>query len=111
MDFSPAIMAFKRCAETYPSSSFAGESYKRIIDYNVSIRNYSSAIEILERVFQDYPDEFCAEISEHRLLDVRIINERLYTEGAKEKFQRLVEEYPGGNAAKTATKFLKRLGE
>lgn len=109
MDFSPAIMAFKRCAETYPSSSFAGESYKRIIDYNVSIRNYSSAIEILERVFQDYPD---APWLDEMLLKWGVVVHRMGdTEGAKEKFQRLVEEYPGGNAAKTATKFLKRLGE
>lgn len=108
-DFSPAIMAFKRCAETYPSSSFAGEAYKKIVDYNVSIRNYSAAIEILERVFQDYPD---APWLDEMLLKWGVVVHRMGdTEGAKAKFQRIVEEYPGGNAAKTATKFLQRLSE
>lgn len=107
-DFAPAILAFKRCAETYPSSSFAGESYKRMVDYNVSIRNYSTAVEILEQVFQDYPD---APWLDEMLLKWGIVKNRMGDrEGAKEKFRQLIEEYPGGKSAKTAAGFLKRLG-
>lgn len=108
-DFAPAILAFKRCAETYPSSSFAGESYKRMVDYNVSIRNYSTAVEILEQVFQDYPD---APWLDEMLLKWGIVKNRMGDrEGAKEKFRQLIEEYPGGKSAKTAAGFLKRLGD
>lgn len=108
-DFAPVILAFKRCAETYPSSSFAGESYKRMVDYNVSIRNYSTAVEILEQVFQDYPD---APWLDEMLLKWGIVKNRMGDrEGAKEKFRQLIEEYPGGKSAKTAAGFLKRLGD
>lgn len=108
-DFAPAILAFKRCAETYPSSSFAGESYKRMVDYNVSIRNYSTAVEILEQVFQDYPD---APWLDEMLLKWGIVKNRMGDwEGAKEKFRQLIEEYPGGKSVKTAAGFLKRLGD
>lgn len=108
-DFSAAISAFRQCAETYPSSSFAGESYKRIVDYNISIKSYGVANETLERVFQDYPD---APWLDEMLLKWGVVRHRMGdSEGAKEKFRRLVDEYPGGNSAKTAAGFLKRLEE
>ena len=107
-DFSAAIMAYKRCAETYPSSSYAGESYKRIVDYDVSIKNYTAATEILERVFEDYPD---APWLDEMLLKWGVVLYRLgNVPGAKQKFQRIIEEYPGGKSAKTAKNFLTRLG-
>ncbi|MBR1920575.1 MAG: tetratricopeptide repeat protein, partial [Kiritimatiellae bacterium] len=108
-DFSAAIAAFRLCAETYPSSSFAGESYKRIVDYDVSIKNYASAQETLERVFQDYPD---APWLDEMLLKWGVVKHRMGDgEGAKAKFRQLLDEYPGGKAAKTATEFLEKLGE
>ncbi len=107
-DFSAAIMAYKRCAEMYPSSSYAGESYKRIVDYDISIKNYTAATEILERVFEDYPD---APWLDEMLLKWGVVLYRLGNrQGARQKFQRVVEEYPGGKSAKTARTFLDRLG-
>ena len=106
-DYSSAIMAYRRCAETYPTSSFAGEAYKRIVDYDVSIKNYTAATEILERVFEDYPD---APWLDEMLLKWGVVLYRLgNAEGAKEKFRRILEEYPGGKSAKSAQDFLKRL--
>ncbi len=108
-DYSGAMRAFRECADRYPSSSYAGESFKRLIDYDVSIRNYSSAVETLERVFQDYPD---APWLDEMLLKWGIVKNRMGDrEGAKEKFRKLVEEYPGGKSAKTAANFLKKLGD
>ena len=107
-DFSAAIMAYKRCAEMYPSSSYAGESYKRIVDYDISIKNYTAATEILERVFEDYPD---APWLDEMLLKWGVVMYRLGNrQGARQKFQRVIEEYPGGKPAKTAKGFLDRLG-
>ena len=107
-DFSAAIMAYKRCAEMYPSSSYAGESYKRIVDYDISIKNYTAATEILERVFEDYPD---APWLDEMLLKWGVVLYRLGNrQGARQKFQRVIEEYPGGKSAKTAKTFLDRLG-
>ncbi len=106
-DYSGAMMAYKRCAEGYPNSSFAGESYKRIIDYYISTRSYQQAQETLERVFQDYQD---APWLDEMLLKWGVVMNRMGNkEGAKEKFRRLMEEYPGGKPALQAQKFLKKL--
>ena len=106
-DFSAAMVAFKRCAEAYPESAYAGDSFKKVIDYYISIRDYSRCVETLERVFQDYPD---APWLDEMLLKWGVV---LYRQGnrpaAIEKFQRLVEEYPGGQAATQGQQFLKRL--
>ncbi len=108
-DFSAAISAYRICAETYPSSSFAGESYKRIVDYDISLKSYSSAQETLERVFQDYPD---APWLDEMLLKWGVVKYRMGDrEGAKAKFRQLLDEYPGGKSAKTASGFLEKLGD
>jgi len=108
-DFSAAISAYRICAETYPSSSFAGESYKRIVDYDISLKSYASAQETLERVFQDYPD---APWLDEMLLKWGVVKYRMRDrDGAKEKFRQLLDEYPGGKSAKTAATFLEKLGD
>ena len=106
-DFSAAMIAFKRCADAYPNSSFAGESIKRVIDYFISIRDYNRAQETLDRVFQDYPD---APWLDEMLLKWGVVCHRLGNRAeAIAKFQRLLEEYPGGASAKQAAAFLKKL--
>ena len=106
-DFSAAMVAFKRCADTYPNSSYAGESIKRVVDYFISIRDYNRAQETLDRVFQDYPD---APWLDEMLLKWGVVCHRLGNRAeAIEKFRRLLEEYPGGASAKQAAGFLKKL--
>ena len=108
-DFSSAMAAFKRCADTYPNSSYAGESFKRVIDYYISIRDYNRAQETLDRVFQDYPD---APWLDEMLLKWGVVCHRLgQREQAIEKFRRILEEYPGGSNAKRAADFLRKLEE
>ena len=101
------MVAFKRCAEAYPESAYAGDSFKKVIDYYISIRDYARCVETLERVFQDYPD---APWLDEMLLKWGVV---LYRQGnrpaAIEKFQRLVEEYPGGQSAAQRQQFLRRL--
>lgn len=106
-DFSAAMVAFKRCADAYPDSSFAGDSFKKVIDYYISIRDYSRCIETLERVFQDYPD---APWLDEMLLKWGVVCHRMNNrEGAIAKFSKLIEEYPGGQAAAQGQQFLKRI--
>ena len=108
-DFSPAMTAFKRCAEAYPESAFAGDSFKKVVDYYISIRDYTRCIETFERVFQDYPD---APWLDEMLLKWGVVAHRMgNTEEAISKFQRLVEEYPGGQAANQGQQFLRRLSD
>lgn len=106
-DYSSAMVAFKRCADAYPNSSYAGESIKRVVDYYISIRDYNRAQETLERVFQDYPD---APWLDEMLLKWGVVCHRLGNRSeAIAKFRRLLEEYPGGRSAKQAMDFLKKL--
>ena len=106
-DFSAAMVSFKRCADAYPNSSYAGESIKRVVDYFISIRDYNRAQETLDRVFQDYPD---APWLDEMLLKWGVVCHRLGNRAeAIAKFHRLLEEYPGGASAKQAQGFLKKL--
>jgi TolA-binding protein len=108
-DYSPAMLAYKRCADMYPSSPYAGESYKRVIDYYISMKDYTRASETLERVFEDYPD---APWLDEMLLKWGVVNHRMgKREEAISKFRRVVEEYPGGKSARQAANFLKKLEE
>lgn len=108
-DYSAAMSAFKRCAEAYPESSYAGDSFKKVIDYYISIRDYPRCVETLERVFQDYPD---APWLDEMLLKWGVVCYRMGNRaGALEKFRKLVEEYPGGQAAAQGQPFLRRLSD
>ena len=106
-DYSPAMLAYRTCAETYPSSSYAGESFKKVIDYYIAMRDYARAEETLERVFQDYLD---APWLDEMLLKWGVVCHRQgKKEEAKEKFGRILAEYPGGQPAAKAATFLKKL--
>ena len=106
-DYTAAINAYRVCAETYPDSSYAGESFKKIINYYMGVRDYTRAIETLERVAQDYPDS--PWMDEMYVRWGVVLNRMGSKESAIEKFQKVVEEYPGGPAAQQAAQFLDRL--
>jgi TolA-binding protein len=106
-DYTAAILAYRACAENYPQSSFAGESFKRIVTFQIGKRDYDRANETLERVFQDYPD---APWLDEMLLRWGIVKYRTGdVEGAKAKFRRILEEYPAGPASSQAQNFLQKL--
>ena len=106
-DYTAAISAYRACAENYPQSSFAGESFKRIVTFQIGRKDYNRANETLERVFQDYPD---APWLDEMLLRWGIVKYRTGDiEGAKEKFRKILEEYPSGPASGQAQNFLQKL--
>lgn len=106
-DYTAAISAYRACAENYPQSSFAGESFKRVVTFQIGKKDYARANETLERVFQDYPD---APWLDEMLLRWGIVKYRTGdVEGAKEKFRRILEEYPSGPASAQAQNFLQKL--
>lgn len=106
-DYSTAIAAYRACAENYPQSSYAGESFKKIVNWQTEKKDYDRAVETLERVLQDYPD---APWLDEMLLRWGIVCYRRGDRaGAIEKFTRVREEYPSGSAAAQAASFLERL--
>ncbi|MFM9194313.1 MAG: tetratricopeptide repeat protein, partial [Planctomycetia bacterium] len=51
-----AIVQYKLCAERYPESPFAGESLGKLVDYHIEKKDNTAANDLLEQIFQDYPD-------------------------------------------------------
>jgi len=102
-DLSRAMLTYKTCAETYPDSPFAGDSLEKIANYHILTKDYKRAIELMERVFEDYPD---ASFLDRMLLKWVIAAYRLgnFTL-AKQKVDQLLAEYPNSTLAPKARKF------
>ena len=104
---SSAMMAFKACADNYPNSSFAGESLDEIANYYLSTKDYARAIELMDRVMQDYPD---SSFLDRMLLHWGVAAYRSGdSETAKEKLRQLLAEYPQSPKAATARDYLKMI--
>ena len=102
--FASAMVAYQRCAEFWPDSHFAGESLGKIADYYIATKDYSRAIELMERVFVDYPD---AKFLPKMLIKwVKAAYRQDNFELAKEKANQCISEYPNSPEAKTAKDFL-----
>ncbi len=101
-DLSRAMLAYKKCAESYPDSPFAGEALEKIVNFYINNRDYTRAIELMERVFQDYPDASFLDkmllkwtIAAYRLKDYRT---------ALAKVDQLLTEHPQSRLAPKARK-------
>ncbi|HYE07754.1 MAG TPA: tetratricopeptide repeat protein [Planctomycetota bacterium] len=51
-----AMMAYKRVADHYPDSPFAGEALDKIANFYIKTQDYERAIELMTQVAQDYED-------------------------------------------------------
>ncbi len=106
-DLSQAMLAYKKCAEVYPESPFAGESLDKIANYYITIKDYRRAVELMEQVFQDYPD---ASFLDKMLLKWVIATYRMGNYPvAKEKAEQLISEYPNSPLAEKAKQFLETI--
>lgn len=102
-ELSRAMLTYKKCAETYPDSPFAGDSLEKIANYYILTKDYKRAIELMERVFQDYPD---ASFLDRMLLKWVIAAYRVGNFAmAKQKVDQLLAEYPNSTLAPKARKF------
>jgi TolA-binding protein len=102
-DLSQAMLAYKKCAETYPASPFAGDSLDKIANFYITSRDYRRAIELMERIFQDYPD---ASFLDTMLLKWVIASFRMGDFAtAKQKLDQLLAEYPNSKYAEKAKAF------
>jgi len=98
-----AMLAYKKVADTYPDSPFAGEALDKIANYYIQVGDYSRAIELMQQVFQDYED---AKFLDRMLLKWVIA---AYRSGqfamAKEKLDELLSRYPGSAAAEKGREY------
>jgi len=106
-ELSKALLAYKKCAETYPDSPFADKSLEKIANYYITTKDYARAIELMERVCQDYPD---ADFLDRMLLKWIIAAYRMGNyKLAKQKAEQLIAEYPDSKLAPKARNFLKAI--
>ncbi|MFC1600898.1 tetratricopeptide repeat protein [Candidatus Sumerlaeota bacterium] len=103
-NFSNAMTRYKECADKYPESLYAGRSLDKICNYYINIaKDYGRAIELLEQVFQDYPDASFLD----KMLYKWIV--AAYRSGqyrmAADKCAQLLAEYPESESAKKALKY------
>ena len=92
-----AIVEYKTCAERYPDSPYAGEALGKLIDYHVDKKDNAAASELLEQVFQDYPD---AQFLDKMLLKWVMVAYRMGdVQKAHDKCEQLLFEYPASAAA------------
>jgi TolA-binding protein len=104
-NLSRAMLAYKKCADTYPDSKFAGQSLSKIINYYVISRDYRRAIETVQIILQDYED---AKWLDEVLLKGAIAAYRVKDYPLAVKwFTQIQEEYTSGKAAAKADKYLK----
>lgn len=99
-----AIAAYRRTAEAYPDSHYAGEALQKIVNYYILYQDYARAIELIERVMVDYPDKSWL----HEMLlkwGIAAFRMRNY-ELSHAKFQQILEQYPGTSSASQARRFL-----
>ncbi len=87
-----AIEAYRKTYEIYPESSFAAESLGRVVRHHVETENYAMAADLLDSVFNDYPD--AAFLDEMLLLWSNVGYRMGDQELAKAKLRQLITDYP-----------------
>ena len=102
-----SMRQYRLCSDRYPESQFAGKSLAKLIDYHVTTRDFARAEDLLEQVFQDYPD---GDFLDSMLLKWVVV---AYRKGdfqtAHNKCSQLLFEYPASTHAATAKKILPRI--
>lgn len=99
-----AVEAYKKCADDYPDSPFAGEALSKVIDFHLESKDYARCDEMLQMVFVDYPD---APFLDEMLLKWGVVLYRMkaYSQAA-DKLEELIRDYPNSGAAAKGQKIL-----
>jgi TolA-binding protein len=105
----PAVEAYKACAEKFPSSSFAGQSLGKVIDFHLESKDYDRCQELLQQVFVDYPD--AAFLDEMLLKWGMVLIRSNRHDEAKDKLQQLLRDYPNSALAGKAQKAVEQLAK
>ena len=99
-DFTRAMLAYKKCADTYPTSPYAGKALEKIATYYIQTDDNARAVALMERVFQDYPDAVFLDRMLYTWAQALFRMGRLAP--AKEKCDLLLRDYPGSELGQKA---------
>ena len=99
-----AIAAYRKTYQNYPESAFATEAIGRVVRHYVDTENFAQAADLLESIFEEYPD--AAFLDEMLLLWANVGYRMGDTATAKAKLQQLIFDYPTSKHAPEARKKL-----
>jgi len=100
----PAVAAFRKTYELYPESSYAAEALGRVVRHYVDTEAFAQAADLLESVFNDYPD--AAFLDEMLILWANVGYRMGDNETAKSKLRKLIFDYPTSKFVTEARKKL-----
>lgn len=104
---SAGISAYMSCARRFPNSEFAGPSLAKVLDYQISTRNFAEADNLLSQIFLDYQDEAFLDTMLMKWVDVAVAMGNYHK--ASEKANQLLFEYPGSVHASKVTEQLAKI--
>ncbi len=106
-ELEPAIPAYRKVAEHYGDSMYAGEALAKLVAYHTETDDYVQATDLLEQIFIDHPDEPWLD---GMLLRWAILSYKMgnYSK-ALEKCQQLLIQYPESEYTKKARKIMPRI--
>ncbi len=103
----PAVMAYRKVAEQYPDSEYAGRALGKLVDYYIEAEQYTQAADMLTRVFEEYPD---AQFLDGMLLKAVLVSYRMGDyQKAYDRCNQLLVEYPSSQYAHDARNALERI--
>jgi TolA-binding protein len=87
-----AIEAYRKCYQSFPESSYASESLRRVVNHYVASGDFAQAAALLENIFAGYPDaDF---LDAMLLLWAQVAYKMDDAELSKQKLQQLIFDYP-----------------
>ena len=102
-----AIPLYEACSNRYPNSDFAGDALGKQVDFLYDNKQYVNADELLERIFDEHPDE---DFLPRMLLKWVLVAYRMGNiQKAYDKCSALLFQYPGTAYAKKAKAILPKL--
>lgn len=103
----PSIAAYRTTYQKYPESSFAADALGRVVRHYVDTESFAQAADLLDSVFNDYPD--AAFLDEMLLLWSKVAYRMGDNNMAKEKLRQLIFDYPTSKHVTEARKVLSGL--
>ena len=99
-----AIAAYRKTYQKYPESSYAADALGRVVRHYVDTEAFAQAADLLESVFNEYPD--AAFLDEMLMLWAKVAYRMGDKAMAQTKLRQLIFDYPTSNQAGEARKML-----
>ena len=99
-----AIAAYRKTYQNYPESSFAADALGRVVRHYVDTEAFAQAADLLESVFNEYPD--AAFLDEMLMLWAKVAYRMGDKAMAQTKLRQLIFDYPTSKQAGEARKML-----